>query len=68
MRKKELWMKIGNAVMAYGKPGIITALQENKLNDTMYVYYITVRLNGQKAGGQYHPNDVSELKEEVTNA
>lgn len=65
MRKKENWMKIGNPVIAHHKPGIITRLQENKnLNGDGidYVYYIFVKLIGQRHDGNYHPADVKEGK------
>jgi hypothetical protein len=64
MRKKETWMKVGAIVMADGKPGTITKMEENTLNGQEYVYYIHVRRVGVKWDAPYHPNDVSELKEE----
>lgn len=61
MRKKEPWMFKGAIVLALGEKGIITKMQENKLNGTDYVYYIHVKLEGAKHANPYHPSDVSEL-------
>ena len=64
MRKKEAWMKKGTKVLAYGKPGTITQVQENKNlrgDGIDYVYYIFVKLDGQTFDANYHPNDVQEL-------
>lgn len=61
MRKKEEWMRVGNAVMALGKVGIITKMQENRIGDVDYVYYIFVRLNGERKAGTYHPSDINEI-------
>ena len=61
MRKKEDWMFIGASILANGKQGVITHLQENKNlrgDGIDYVYYIYVRLVGQKHDSNYHPNDV----------
>jgi hypothetical protein len=63
MRKKEAWMFVGATVMALGKIGEIIAMQENTLNDVEYVYYIEVKIVGQKHAGNYHPNDVQQLPE-----
>lgn len=62
MRKKEDWMFKGSHVIANGNPGTITKMQENEINGADYVYYISVKLDGQKHDGQYHPNDVAEGK------
>ncbi len=59
MKKKENWMIIGAAVIAYGKPGVITAMLENTIDNVQYVYYMDVKLDGQKGSGRYHPGDVS---------
>ena len=67
MKKKEAWMKVGAIVMAYGKQGTIIKLQENQIDGIDYVYYIDVKLSGQKHSSPYHPNDVSEVKAEVSN-
>lgn len=61
MRKKEAWMFKGALVLALGKKGTITKMQENHLNGVDYVYYIDVKLEGAKHAGSYHPNDISEL-------
>ena len=61
MRKKEGWMFKGAIVLALGKKGIISKMQENELNGVDYVYYISVKLEGEKHAGTYHPNDVQEL-------
>lgn len=61
MRKKELWMFKGAIILADGKIGTITKMQENTLNDIDYVYYIDVKLEGKKHAGTYHPNDISQL-------
>lgn len=62
MRKKELWMFKGAIVLALGKKGVITKMEENKINGVDYVYYISVKLDGDKNSGIYHPADVQELK------
>lgn len=65
MRKKEPWMKKGAPVLADGKPGIITKMQENKNlrgDGIDYVYYIEVKLDGKKFSAPYHPNDIAEGK------
>jgi len=62
MRKKEIWMKKGAIVRANGRLGVITAMQENELNGVDYVYYISVKLNGGRSVGRYHPNDIEEAK------
>lgn len=61
MRKKEKWMFKGAIVLALGKKGVITKMQENHLNGTDYVYYIDVRLEGDKHSGTYHPADIEQL-------
>ena len=61
MRKKESWMFKGAIVLANGKKAVITAMQENHLDGVDYVYYITCKVEGEKHGGRYHPNDVQEL-------
>ena len=61
MRKKEEFMFKGAIVNALGKKGTITKMQENELNGVDYVYYIFVKLEGEKHAGKYHPSDVSEL-------
>lgn len=60
MRKKEAWMKMGAIVRANGKLRTITKMQENELNGVDYVYYISVKLSGEKKAGTYHPNDIEE--------
>mgnify|MGYP003623625359 CR=1 FL=1 len=60
MRKKEKWMFKGAIVLANGKIGTITKMQENELNGVEYVYYIYVKLNGGKSARPYHPNDIQE--------
>lgn len=59
MRKKEDWMKKGGRVLAIDRPGTITKMQENTINGVHYVYYIEVKLDGQKHSGNYHPNDIN---------
>jgi hypothetical protein len=61
MRKKEDWMFKGNVVMALGKRGVITSMQENELNGVDYVYYINVKLDGEKRDGRYHPDDINKI-------
>lgn len=61
MRKKESWMFKGNTVLALGRKGIITAMQENVIKEVEYVYYIDVKLEGLDHSNPYHPNDVFEL-------
>lgn len=62
MRKKESWMKKGAIVLALGKKGVITKMQENTLSGIDYVYYISVRMEEAKNPGIYHPNDIEEFK------
>jgi hypothetical protein len=62
MRKKESWMFKGAIVLAGGKKGNISKMQENNLNGVDYVYYIYVKLEGEKTAKPYHPNDIEELK------
>jgi hypothetical protein len=61
MKKKEQWMFKGALVLALGKKATITAMQENNLDGTDYVYYIDCKLEGKKHSDRYHPNDVKEL-------
>lgn len=61
MRKKESWMFKGALILALGKKGTITAMQENTIKDVDYVYYITVKIEGEKNTGRYHPADIEEL-------
>lgn len=58
---KESWMFKDAIVLALGKKGTITKMQENHLDGTDYVYYISVKLEGEKHSGTYHPDDVKEL-------
>ena len=51
----------GALVLALGKKGTIKSMQENRLRDTDYVYYIEVTLEGEKHSGRYHPGEVEEL-------
>ena len=62
MRKKESWMFKGAIVLALGKKGVISKMEENNLNGVDYVYYIYVTLEGENRLGTYHPDDVQELK------
>lgn len=64
MKRKQPWMYIGAPVLAAGRPGTITKMQENNLYGIDYVYYIEVRLDGAKHSGNYHPNDIVQLLEE----
>ncbi len=66
MRVKQAWMFKGAIVLALGKKAIITDMQENTLDGTDYVYYITCKIEGEKYPGKYHPNDIQELA--VSNA
>ncbi len=61
MRKKEAWMFKGAIVLANGKKGTISTMEENTVKGVEYVYYIFVKLEGQNHSGTYHPNDVEEL-------
>lgn len=61
MRRKESWMFKGAIILALGKKGIITKMQENEISGVDYVYYISVKLEGEKHSKTYHPNDISEL-------
>lgn len=65
MRRKEAWMFKGALIVAGGKKGTITKMEENHLKGNDYVYYIYVRLEGEKHSGTYHPDDISELKTEL---
>lgn len=65
MKKKQPWMFRGAIVLASGKLGTITHMQENSIDGVDYVYYIDVRLNGAKGSGTYHPGDIEEAKEGV---
>jgi hypothetical protein len=61
MRKKEAWMFKGAIVLALGKKAVITAMQQNCLDGTDYVYYISCKVEGEKRAGTYHPTDIQEL-------
>jgi len=61
MRRKEEWMFKGAKVTAFGKIGTITRMQENNINGIDYVYYISIKLDGEKKSGQYHPGDISKI-------
>jgi|GEM_PF-2257026 len=61
MRKKESWMFKGAICLALGKKGIISKMEENNLNGIDYVYYIYVKLEGEKNARTYHPADIAEL-------
>lgn len=61
MRKKEIWMFKGAVVLALGKRGVITSMEENNLNGIDYVYYIYVKLDGAKHPGTYHPDDIENI-------
>ncbi|MCK5609359.1 hypothetical protein KAR91_46225 [Candidatus Pacearchaeota archaeon] len=61
MRKKESWMFKGALILALGQKGTIISMEENLLRGINYVYYITVRLEGEKKSGKYHPSDIDEL-------
>ena len=61
MRKKESLMFIGSLVLALGKKGTIAKMQENEINGVDYVYYIDVKLEGEKRALRFHPSDISEL-------
>jgi hypothetical protein len=61
MRKKEKWMFKGALVLASGKKGTITRMQETKVGGVDCVFYISVRLDGEKKLGTYHPDYISEL-------
>ncbi len=61
MRKKEKWMFEGAIVLALGKKGNISKMEENSMYGVDYVYDIYVKLEGEKHAGTYHPSDVEEL-------
>ena len=61
MRQKQHWMFKGAIVLANGKKETITIMQENSLGNVDYVYYIDVKLEGDRHSGRYHPNDIEEL-------
>ncbi len=61
MKKKEVWMFKGAIVLALGKKATITAMQENRLDNVDYVYYIDCKVEGEKRSGRYHPSDIQEL-------
>lgn len=67
MRKKENWMFKGALVLACGKKGTITKMETNNLDGTEYVYYIYVKIEGDKKSAPYHPSDVQELIPQQTN-
>ncbi len=58
MRKIEIWMKKGAPVLANGDKGVITKMQVN--TGLGYVYYINVRLEGEKSSRVYHPADIKQ--------
>ena len=60
MKERQEWMKVGAQVLAIDKLGTITGMQLNTIDGTEYVYYIQVKIVGEKHAGQYHPNDVQE--------
>ena len=51
----------GAIVLALGKKATISAMQQNCIDGTDYVYYIDCKLEGGKKAGRYHPSDISEL-------
>lgn len=51
----------GALVLALGEKGTIMKLEESILNGVPYVYYIHVKLEGQKHDNPYHPNDIAQL-------
>jgi len=61
MKKKQKWMFKGALILALDKKGTITSMQENHLNGVDYVYYIDVKLEGEKRSGRYHPDDLKVL-------
>lgn len=61
MRKKEDWMFVGAKVLAKGKEGKITIMQENTLGTTEWVYHMDVLLDSGTYAGTYHPNDIKEI-------
>lgn len=67
MRKKENWMFKGAIILALGKKGVITAMQETNLSGIDYVYYIDVKVEGKKHSDRYHPSDIEELIVEKVN-
>lgn len=56
----------GAIVLAIGKKGNITSMQQNTLDNIDYVYYINVKIEGEKHSGRYHPNDIKELIAKTT--
>jgi len=61
MRRKEKWMFLGAIVIALGKKGTITEMQENNLNGIDFVYNIYVQYEGSRITNPHHPNDIKEL-------
>lgn len=58
MIEKPDWIKRGVNVLALGIKGVVTRFQQNTVNSKKYVYYINVRLDGEKHSRTYHPTDV----------
>ena len=56
------WMTRRAKVTVFGKKGIITEVQENRIKNIDCVYYIWVQLEGEKRSFPFHPSDVEELK------
>nr|WP_213488774.1 hypothetical protein [Mucilaginibacter sp. Bleaf8] len=53
-------MRYGAEVLALGKPGKITFFQVSSVSGMEYVYYIHVKLDGEKKSEVYHPSDVEQ--------
>lgn len=49
-------------LLALDKPGLISGMQENKIDGIEYVYNIEVKLIGAKFSNPYHPKDIKEGK------
>lgn len=51
----------GAIVLADGKKATIDKMRENHIDGTDYVYYIFLKLEGEKKAECYHPADIKEL-------
>ncbi len=61
MIRKPNWLFKGAIVYALGKKGIITKCPTNEIKGNVYVYNCSVKLEGEKHSGVYHPSDLAEI-------
>jgi hypothetical protein len=62
MKKKELWMEIGNTVDADGDKGIITDMEIKFINNCDYVTYFFIIIVGSTSPYRYSASMVNEFK------